>query len=211
MTRAWLLLLDPQARARATNDVDVGFQPEFPYASKTIDALKGIGYEQDQAGYPFRYARMTAGGVRIIDLLIDQDAADAHGALRVLGMATAAERTQEVTLEIGGAGRATFRIPSLDGSFLLRALALSDGPGGLKFQDYALDAGALAVQLVESPDALVAWRKRTGPVISSARRIALPLFATQRSPGSVTAASRARGDPALAARRASAAVTLLFP
>ena len=210
MTRAWLLLLDPQTRVRATNDVDVGFQPEFPYAGKTIDSLRAIGYRQDQEGYPFRYARMTAQGLRIIDLLIDEDVVDAHGALRVLGMASAVERTQDITLDIEDAGTATFRIPSLDGAFLLRALALSGGPGGLKFEDYAIDAGALAILLTESADALTAWGKRTGTALTSARSIALPVFATERSPGSVAAASRARGDPALAGRRVSAAVRLLF-
>lgn len=135
-----------------------------------ITALKNVGYVQDRAGYPFRYSRMTEGGVRIIDLLVDDDAPDDHGALRVPGLASAATRTEDVALEIAAAGTVNFRVPSLDGAFLLRALALSGGPGDLKFEDYANDAGVLALLLAVSSESLAHGRMRDGAALTSGSR-----------------------------------------
>jgi hypothetical protein len=154
---------------------------------------------------------MTTAGVLIVDLLIDQGRASGlEPALPVFGMASAAEATIDARLEVVGIGQCEVRVPTLDGAFLLRALALGGGPGDLKFDDYAADAASLAQLLVASDEYLRRWRTRSGDVVARARMLTLPLFDTPTSPGPLAAARREQRDSALTARRVSAAIHELF-
>lgn len=211
MTRVWLLLRGAKRMPRATNDVDLDVGSQVGYSGAAHEALAALDYRQDARGYPFRYSRLTSEGLRIIDLLIDAERqAEYPTALAVLGIDEAANATFEIELEMEGAGRALARVPTLDGAFLLRVLALSEAAAGLKFDDYAADAETLGELLIEEPDALARWNERTGETLRRARSTALPLFETERSPGSLAIGRRALGDRVLAARRASATMRDLF-
>jgi len=192
-------------RVRATNDVDIGFEPAVGYVERARATLEDKGYVQDAGEYRFRFSRMTAAGVLIVDLLIDQDRASGlEPALPVFGVSAAAQSTADVSLRIAGVGQCEVRVPTLDGAFLLRALALTGGSGDLKFDDYAADAAALAQLLVERDEFLRRWSARRGKEVAAARAIALPLFDTPNSPGSLAASRRDSRDTALSARRISA-------
>ena len=208
MTRIWTLSLDA-LEPRLTNDVDLAVDTRIAKGARTFELLRKAGYRRDTHGYDFRYTRMTKSGLMIIDLLVDS-AKPTEGALAIYGLGEAAVRTVDFELEITRVGDAAIRVPSLDGSFLLRALALEDGPEGLKFVDYATDAASLARLLEGQAGALGQWRRRSGPAVQRARDLVLPLFESEKAPGSIAAASRARGDSTLAARRASSAVRSLF-
>jgi hypothetical protein len=211
MTRLWVLLTRPEMRVRATNDVDVGFETAVGYVEPARRALEEKGYVQDAGDYRFRFSRMTASGVLIVDLLIDEERASGlEPALPVFGMAAAAQSTVDASLRVAGIGRCEVRIPTLDGAFLLRALALTGGAGDLKFEDYAADAASLAQLLVVSDEYLRRWRARRGEVVARARVLALPLFDNPMSPGALAAARREQQDTALTARRVSAAIHELF-
>lgn len=114
MTRLWVLIAGPAMRVRATNDVDVGFEPAVGYVEDARRALEEKGYVQDAGDYRFRFSRMTAAGVLIVDLLVDQERASGlEPALPVYGMAAAAEATVEASLRIAGIGRCEVRMPTL--------------------------------------------------------------------------------------------------
>lgn len=208
MTKAWVLIAGG-ALPRVTNDVDVAAQPEVR-TDGFGGALIDRGYLRDERGYPFRYSRQTDQGVRLVDVLADENAQHAEPAFPVFGLDEATRSLVDVTIEIAGLGSAPVRLPTLDGAFLLRSLALADGAAGLKFQDYAGDAAAIGQLLLAEATALAAWRARTGACIARARDIALPLFAASSSPGPLAVAQRARGDRDLAARQASATFNELF-
>jgi len=167
--------------------------------------------EQDKAGYPFRYAKLTREGVQIADLLIDASSAPSDGSAQpVYGLTTASAYLTDVNFEISGVGSAAVRVPTLDGAFLLRLLALEDGPGGLKFPDCASDAASLGLLLIEDLDALDRWRSRTGDAMDKARVLAGDLFGDSTSAGATAAAARTSGDELLAARRVSSAIRALI-
>lgn len=211
MTRIWILLARPDMRVRATSDVDVGFDPAVGYVEDARRALEEKGYVQDAGDYRFRFSRLTDAGVLIVDLLIDQERASGlEPALPVFGVAAAARATVDVSMRVAGIGQGEVRVPTLDGAFLLRALALTGGAGDLKFEDYAADAASLAQLLVGSAEDLRRWQARSGDAVERARVLALPLFDTPTSPGPLAAARREPGDKALAARRVSAAIHELF-
>jgi len=189
-----------------TNDVDLGAEAHLVNATRTAELLIGAGYERDSGGYPFRYARMTKAGLQIIDLLVDSEERQTDGALSVYGLHAAAAARVDVDIEISRIGIAAIQVPSLDGAFLLRALALEGGPSSLKFVDYARDAASLAILLEASPEDLVRWRTRSDETVARARELTLPLFESDRAPGSLASARDSRGDPAIAARHASSAI-----
>lgn len=211
MTRLWVLIGRPEIRMRATNDVDIGFEPAVGYVEDARRALEHKGYLQDPGDYRYRFSRMGDAGMRIVDLLIDEEnASGLEPALPVFGLTAAAQSTIDVTLRVAEIGQCEVRIPTLDGAFLLRALALSGGAGDLKFEDYAADAASLAELLVSNDAYLVRWRARSGNVVDRARQLALPLFDSPTSPGPLAASRRDRRDAALAARQVSATVHRLF-
>jgi hypothetical protein len=210
MTRAIVLSRNSGLRVRRTNDVDVAAVPEVANVVELSRRLAASGYQRDQQGYPFRYSRMTPSGLQIVDVMVDASS-PSPDALGVLGLRSATVTLDLIHLDIQEVGMADFRVPSLDGAFLLRVLALQDGPGGLKFPDYAGDAGQLALFLVDDPKALASWERRRDRSMEDAIRINNGLFDTERSPGSIAAARLLGGDEVLAARRVTAAMTQLFP
>jgi hypothetical protein len=211
MTRLWALAFGA-APPRLTSDVDVGAEPELVDVAEAAKLLQSRGYKRDEQGYPFRYTRMTREGVLIVDMLVDSGAARPdESALPVFGLAAGAKAQKEFQVELVGIGTAAIRVPSLDGAVLLRALALADGPTGLKFQDYAVDAVLLGQLLTESPEDFLRWKGQTGEAATRAREIVLPLFASERAPGALAVGTRASGDPTLAARRASSTFAVLYP
>jgi len=107
-------------RSRATADVDIGAHTEVGYAKTAAAALEQRGYQQDKAGYPFRYAKLTPEGVQIADLMIDAGSAPTDGSAQpVYGLSAASEQLTEARFEISGVGSATVQVPTLDGAFLL--------------------------------------------------------------------------------------------
>jgi hypothetical protein len=103
MTRLWILMMQPGVRVRATNDVDIGFDPAIGYADDARLAIERIGYVQDAHDYRFRFSRMTREGVQIVDLLIDKErASGTEPALPVFGIDTAAQSTVDVSLVVPG-------------------------------------------------------------------------------------------------------------
>jgi hypothetical protein len=210
MTRTWVLTYGGQT-PRATADVDVGAPTEVGYAQVAAAALERLGYEQDRGGYPFRYAKLTRDGLQIADLLIDASSAPSDGSAQpVYGLTAASASLTDVKFEISGVGSAAIRVPTLDGAFLLRLLALEDGPGGLKFPDYASDAASLGLLLLDDPDALSRWRDRSGGPADRARLLAADFFGNSTSAGATAAAGRTRGDGELVARRVSSAIRALI-
>ena len=209
MTRAWMLSSGAGQLPRVTNDVDVAAQPEVR-VDRVGDALSRLGYVRDDMGYPFRYSFLTDAGVRIVDVLADDRQAPGEPAFPVFGLDEATRSLVDVDIDIVGLGTAAFRLPTLDGAFLLRCLALTDGAGGLKFPDYASDAAAMGRLLINDPTALSQWRSRSGDTVTRARAIALPLFSGSTEPGALAVAQRATGDRSLAARQAAETFTELF-
>lgn len=204
MTRAWVLGSGTTQVPRATNDVDIAAPPEVGGSSGAAASLLQRGYRQDELGYPFRYSLTTNAGVQIIDLMVDQNrTSSVETAFPVYGLDEATKRTTDMTIDVVGIGTAKIRIPGLDGAFLLRALALADGAGGLKFDDYARDAWAIGKLLIDNEAALASWRARSGEFIESARKIARPLFTSSSGPGPLTIARRVSGDQDLVARQVS--------
>lgn len=210
MTRAIVLSRNPRLSVRRTNDVDVAAVPEVADVVELSRRLAASGYQRDQHGYPFRYSRMTLNGVQIVDVMVDASS-PSPDALGVVGLQSATVRLELMHLDIHEVGMADFRVPTLDGAFLLRVLALQDGPGGLKFPDYAGDAGQLALFLIDDPRALANWKRRRDQFVEDAIRIKRGLFDDERSPGSIAAAKLVGGDEMLAARRVTAAMSQLFP
>ena len=174
------------------------------------EALSRLGYVRDEQGYPFRYSLLTPAGVRIVDVLGDADQESSEPAFPVFGLAKATRSVVDVTIELVGLGKASVRLPTLDGAFLLRCLALADGAAGLKFEDYARDAAAIGQLLLDDPSALALWRARSGETVRRAREIALPLFASSTGPGPLVVGQRAIGDRVLAARQAAVTFSDLF-
>lgn len=209
MTRTWILLSGAGQLPRVTNDVDVAAPPEVR-TSDFGDALIGLGYLRDERGYPFRYSLQTDQGVRIVDVMRDAEAQTGEPAFPVFGLDEATRHLVDVNIELGELGSASVRLPTLDGAFLLRSLALTDGAAGLKFEDYARDAAAIGQLLLADAAALAEWRARESEAIARAREIALPLFEASTGPGPLAVAQRARGDRDLAARQASATFNDLF-
>ena len=205
MTRAIVLSHVPEMRVRRTNDVDVAVLPEVAAASDAARLLLDAGYRRDEHGYDFRYVRTTPEGVQIVDLMIDASA-PSPGTFSVFGLGEASVTTDDVTIDIQSVGMGSFKVPSMDGAFLLRLLALADGSSSLKFDDYAADAGQLALLLVDDSEAMAAWRRRVGAGVQRARQIAGPLFESERAAGSIAAARRLGRDETIAARRVSAAM-----
>jgi len=210
MTRAWVLGTGMAQALRATNDVDIAAPPDGG-SDAAAALLLQRGYQQDQLGYPFRYVRLTDAGLHIIDLMVDeQRSSSSEAAFPVYGLDEAAKTTTRMTLELVGVGTADIRVPALDGAFLLRSLALADGAGGLKFEDYARDAWSVGRLLINDEDALAAWRARSGEFVERARTIASPLFSSSTGPGPLAVARRSAGDQDLVARQVSETMTELL-
>jgi len=204
MTRAWVLESGASQAPRSTNDVDIAAEPEVGGSGGAAALLHQRGYRQDQLGYRFRYSLSTKAGVRIIDLMVDEKNASAGEiAFPVYGLDVATETTVDMSIHVVGIGTADIRIPGLDGAFLLRSLALADGAGGLKFEDYARDAWSIGQLLVRNGNALASWRARDGEVAKRAREIAVPLFSSPTGPGPLAVARALLGDPDLIARQVS--------
>lgn len=210
MTRIWVLARRRPEAIRRTNDVDVGLTPEVPSGS-LVPSLRSLGYEQDSAGYPFRYQRMSQEGLLIVDLLVDSRRASAEpDALAVYGLDTALTRTVAFDLRIAGLEQSlTVRVPTLARAVLLRALALEQARAGLKFEDYANDFATLVLAVDEEATGELNELRSTAE-FAVASRIVMPLFASLDAPGSRAYASVAHGDPDVAARNLAAAVRSVF-
>lgn len=102
------------------------------------------------------------------------------------------------------------KVPSLEGAFVRRCLALTGGPSELKFEDYVQDAVQLG-RLVDRNDAarqgLDRLRSTLGPRLCD---VMAGLFSDADAPGSRAAARLAPGNPDLASRQASALVRRLI-
>jgi predicted nucleotidyltransferase len=209
MTRVWLVVLARHEALRRTNDIDLALTPEVAGTTDLAKCLLGLGYAQN-VDYTFRYERMSADGLLIIDLLVDQGRSEAiPDAYAVYGLDTAIESTSGFVIEVAGRpDRLSVTVPTLPRAVLLRALALDQGPASIKFTDYAADFVALA-RAVDLEDKEFA-ELRTRPEFTRAREVALPLFGSPDSPGSRAVAQGAAGDPELAARTASIVVRDLF-
>lgn len=210
MTRIWILARRRPEAIRRTNDVDVGLTPEVPSGS-LVPALRSLGYEQDRAGYPFRYQRMSQEGLLIVDLLVDSRRASAEpNALAVYGLDAALTRTVDFHLRVIGLEQSlTVRVPTLARAVLLRALALEQGRAGLTFEDYANDFATLVLAVDEEATSELDELRSTAE-FAVASRIVVPLFASLDAPGSRAYASFARADPDVAARNLAAAVRSVF-
>lgn len=210
MTRIWLGAFGEADSGRRTADVDVQVDSAETLGSgELIALLEERDYRRDNAGYPFRLSRRVDEGTRIVDLLVDREATGAVG-FPVEGLDLATAVTTEH--ELGARGVATFRVrvPSLEGAFVLRCLALTGGPSELKFQDYVQDAVQLG-RLVDRCDAarqdLDRLRSILGPRL---RDVMARLFSDADAPGSRAAARLAPGNPDLASRQASVLVRKLI-
>lgn len=211
MTRIWLGAFGEANSGRRTADVDVQVDSaESPGSGELIALLEERDYRRDSAGYPFRLSRRVGEGTRIVDLLVDREARGAIG-FPVEGLDLATRITAQHELGAPGVEPFCVRVPSLQGAFVLRCLALAGGPSGLKFEDYVQDAVQLG-RLVSRNDAARQGLEelRSRAISQRLRDVMAGLFSDADAPGSRAAARLAPGNPDLASRQASVLVRKLI-